>query len=323
MRYTEAEQLRSEIGTVEQFLAATPAGAILVRRSWESRLKVLRERLAEIETRPEMRSLSLTFRGAPVEGSRSIDATFATKAVRAFVEATDTVTASLVAKDLHERGPLPATGGRSLRIVDTAVGSFGFELELPPPSEAPQAIDEQQATRLGTEVPDPCEEAVATTMKLLARAATDDEDAISDLIAEIHPRAAAKVRAFASVLADHDALFAVAFGGEEVRFDRPEQVRQVVASLADGDISEENEEHGGTLLGVLPESRRFEARLADGKVILGKVDRSVADIGELKTAWVDREAILHLRVIRVRSRTRYILTGAAARPAPAADGEAR
>ena len=305
MRYTEAERLRAEIGTVERFLAETSTDSIIERMSWESRLEVLRERLAEVEARPQAHPLSITFRGAPVEGTRSIDATFASKAVRAFVEATDTVTASLVTNDLRDRGRLPGAGTRSLRIVDTAVGSFGFELELPPADEG-----DTQESLFTSEDTDPHIEAIATTLRLLDEAATDDEDAISDLIAEIHPRAAAKVRTFATVLAEHDALFAVAFRDRKVRFDSDVQVKRVVESLAESDISEENETHTGTLIGLLPESRRFEARLSDGQVVQGKVDRAVPDIGTFKLRWENQEASLAFRVVRVRTRSRYILTGA-------------
>lgn len=305
MRYTEAERLRAEIGTVERFLDETPKDSIIERMSWESRLRVLRERLDEVEAQPQAHPLSITFRGAPVEGTRSIDATFASKAVRAFVEATDTVTASLVTDGLRDRGRLPGAGARSLRIVATAIGSFGFELELPPAlPEAPSLFPSEDA--------DPHVEAIATTLRLLDEAATDNEDAISDLIAEIHPRAAAKVRAFASVLAENDALFAVAFCGRQVRFDSDAQVKRVVQSLAEADISEVDETHTGTLLGVLPESRRFEARLADGQVVHGKVDRTVPDIGTFKQRWENQRASLAFRVVRVRTRSRYILTGAEA-----------
>lgn len=307
MRYTQAQLLRSEIGTVERFLAETPEDQIIMRKTWESRLEVLRERLAEVEAQPQAHPLSITFRGAPVEGTRSIDATFASKALRAFVDATATVTASLVTDDLLDRGRLPGAGARSLRIVATAVGSFGFELELPAAVE-----DETQKVLFPSEDADPQVEAIATTLRLLDEAATDDEDAISDLIAEIHPRAAAKVRAFASVLAENDVVFAVAFRDRQVRFDSDAQVKRVVESLAESDISEVDEPHTGTLLRVLPESRRFEARLANGQVVQGKVDRAVPDIGTFKQRWENQEASLAFRVVRVRTRSRYILTGAEA-----------
>lgn len=305
MRYTGAQLIRSEIGTVERFLAELPDGAIIERMSWESRLESLRQQLAEAEARPQAHPLSITFRGVPVEDSRSIDATFAGKAIRAFVEATDTVTASLITDNLRDHGRLPRAGARSLRIVDTAMGSFGFELELPPPS-----VDETQTNLFPYEETDPHVEAIATTMRLLGEAASDDEDAISDLIAETHPRAAAKVRAFANVLAESEALFAVSFGEKQVRFDSDAQVKRVIESLADSDISENDEQHAGMIIGLLPKSRRFEAKLADGSIIQGKIDRTMMDISDFKAKWENRKAKLTFRVVRVRTRSRYILTGA-------------
>ena len=96
--------------------------------------------------------------------------------------------------------PLPQVGGRSLRIVDTALGSFGFELELPPPVR-----DERPQTELEldeTAADDPYEKAIETTFDLITRAAAQDDAEVSSLVAEIHRRAAAKVRAFVKVLAD-------------------------------------------------------------------------------------------------------------------------
>lgn len=305
MRFTEVELLRSEIGTVEGFLAETPEDAIIMRMTWEGRLEVLHERLAAALARPQAHPLSITFRGTPVDGMRSIDATFASKAVRAFVDAADTVTASVVSEALADRGRLPSAGARALRIVSTAVGSFGFELELPP--APPETLP-----LLSPEETDPYVEALRTTLRFLDEAAANNEEALSDLIAQTHPRAATKIREFAEVLAKNGALFAVAFQGEQVRFDRPEQVRRVMDSLAETNISEEVETQIGTLEGLLPRARSFEAKLADGQELRGQVDRVIPDLKAFKRHWEDREAQLSFRVIRVRTRTRYVLTGAEA-----------
>ena len=112
----------------------------------------------------------------------------------AFVEATDTVAASLTAADLNDIGLLPGSGGRLLRIVDTVLGSFGFELELPPPSTTLWDL------LPGSEPPDPYVDAITTTLNLMGQSASMDENAITDLVADIHPRAAVKVHAFAEVL---------------------------------------------------------------------------------------------------------------------------
>ncbi|MGM0575151.1 MAG: hypothetical protein ACQEXJ_05410 [Myxococcota bacterium] len=100
------------------------------------------------------------------------------------------------------------------------------------------------------------------------------------------------------------------FGERRLQLKSTEEVVRVVEALEDEDISEDEIEETGTLLGVLPESRRFECRLADGRVISGTLDRAIADVGELKRDYEDREAVLTFREIRVRSHTRYALIAA-------------
>lgn len=230
MSNRELDWARSEVGTLEGFLEELTEDDVIARIQLEQRLERARKQLAELESRPQPKGLPIAFRGQPVEGTRSIDASFATQALAAFVEATDAVAASLVSEELEDRGRLPITGGRSLRIVDTAVGSFGsfgFELELPPPSE-----EEAQAwSAVEGEAPDPYAEAISMTLRLLDEASASDEEAVADLVAQIHPRAVGKVAAFAKVLADHRALVAMTFEGKRVQFDEESQVRRVVERL--------------------------------------------------------------------------------------------
>lgn len=311
MRYSELDHVRSEVGTLERFIQELGRGRVIERISLESRLKKVRKRLAKLEARPQPKYLPITFRGRPVDGVRSIDAAFSAQALKAFVEAVSTVVAS-VAGSLKERGRLPVSD-RSLRVVDTAAGSFGFTLELPPPApadaDAPQPVDAQ--------TPDPYAEAITQTLNLLKKAATGDDDAISEGVAEVHPRAAAKVRAFAKVLTEHRAVFAASFEGQEARFDDDEQAQRAVRALDDKDIGEDDMDETGTLLGLLPKSREFEATLSTGADIRGKLDRAV-DVAALKALPEGQPLALSLRVVRVRNHRRYILTAATLAPAPEA-----
>jgi hypothetical protein len=305
MSSKECDFARSEITTLEGLLNGMPEDRLIERIGIEERLKQARERLAELESSPLAQSLPITFRGAPVEGVRSIDAVFASTALKAFIEATDTVAASLTSDGLKGRGRLPGAS-RSLRIVDTARGSFGFELELPPPvgNTAQMPLE-----GLGEE-PDPYASAIATTFKLIADATSSDEEGVSDLIAEIHPRAATKVHAFAKVLSDAGAGFAAEFEGRRVRLNEGAEVQRVLDALRDEDIAERTDEQNGVLLGILPESRRFECRITDGRVIAGKVDRALPDIARFKATWENKEALLSFRVVSVRTNQRFILTAA-------------
>jgi hypothetical protein len=262
-----------------------------------------------VEAKPQATPLSLTFRGAPVEGTRSIDATFASEAVRSFVEATEMIKSSLE-NDLAEVGRVPNKDGRSLRIVDTAVGSFGFELELPP-----RETESQTAMFSEDDSNDPYAEAIELTLNIIEKASTEEEDELTELIAEIHPRALTKARAFLEVLQKNKAFLGVSFNDKQLRLEKKEQIERVVAALAENDISEIPETHIGTLIGLLPKSRQFEAQIPsmNNNVIKGIIDRKAIDSDhELKAirSLVDKEAKLEFRVVRVRTRTRYVLTNA-------------
>lgn len=88
------------------------------------------------------------------------------------------------------------------------------------------------------------------------------------------------------------------------------EVEHVLDALNDEDIAERNEEHSGVLMGILPESRRFECRLDEGQLISGWVDRDLEDIGAFKTNWENKKARLTFRVVSVRTNQRFILVDA-------------
>lgn len=297
--------VRSEIGTLERFLGELADEDIIERSQLEHRLASARARLGQLEGRPSGKAMPITFRGEPVDGDRAISASFAGLAIKALVDAVETVAADLAFDDLKTRGRLPGLGGRSLQIVDTLRGSFGFELELPPTEtvDSPRTGLPQQAT-------DPLYVAITTTMALLGEAASDNDEAISDLVADLHPRAIAKVLGFARVLADHHALVDATFEGRRLRLDSHDQVQRVVRSLDDADLTEKMETHPGVIVGILPQSRAFEAVLQDGGFLRGKVSRAVDDVLAFKKAWENREALLQVRVVKVRDSRRYVLEGA-------------
>lgn len=229
METKQREFVLSEIATLEGLLNALSEDRVIERMGLEHRLDEARSELDAMDSSPARKLLPIRFRGDPVEGIRSIDAAFAATALKAFVEATDTVAASLT-DDLKGRGKLPGTHHRSLRIIDTAQGSFGFELELPA-SEL-----QENLFPIDFDEPDPYERAIETTFALIADASESDEEGMSDLIAEIHPRAAAKVHAFATVLSDHDALFAAEFEDKQVRLRESSDVQRVLEALKAEDM---------------------------------------------------------------------------------------
>jgi hypothetical protein len=100
---------------------------------------------------------------------------------------------------------------------------------------------------------------------------------------------------------------------DEARSDRIAEMQKVLDTPKDEDINEREERYTGVLLGVLPESRRFECRTEDGRLLSGKLVRSIQDIGAFKRRWENREAELRFQIVSVRGCERYTLIGAEAR----------
>jgi hypothetical protein len=298
---------REEVATLVAFLSELGPGDVLERRGLERRLDRARAYLAELESMPQPISLPVTFKGRPVEGCRSIDAVFASKALAAFLDATSVVTAVHVHGDVADRGRMPAHDeARALRIVDTAVGSFGFELELPPapvvdpPKQQPLFADGEFSA-------DPYVAAIEKTLELLQQASVGDDDALSEAIASVHPRAASKLRAFAQILHENSAFVELHFQSRHVRLENAEHVRRAVDSLSDTNITETRKQSAGTLLGVLPKSRDCEIEFDDGVVIRAKLDATIADVAELKSVWEGVRSTLTFRVVQVRKVRRFVL----------------
>ena len=310
MKFSSLEMAESDRATIEELLREMPESYVVERFSLEARLGEVLKELDRLRLVPRPKPFAVTFRGRPVDGTRAIDAGFAGKALSALIDAVDVVAASLTS-DLKASGPLPRPATRGLQVVGTATGSFGFELELPVPAAA--HANERQTTLPNViedaEPSDPYATAIAKTLKLLEVAKEQDDDAMSDLISEVHPRAAAKIRELAEVLSTHEAGIAAEFEQQKVVLDPAGDARRVADALQKEDINEREDALAGVLLGVFPEARRFECRLSEGNTVIhGRLDRSVI-VDELKV-WIDKKARLDFRIIKVRTRERYVLRGA-------------
>ncbi len=134
----------------------------------------------------------LTFNGLPVIGSHSIFADFGMKAVSSFTDAVATVAASLSAP-LAAMGPIPNRDQNQLLITNTAVGSFGFELEE---YRAQELLDDESAVAVALDL---------TQSLLQATLGQDDE------------------------LADNEAICTLQYGDKAMRFVDPGQVRRNIA----------------------------------------------------------------------------------------------
>jgi hypothetical protein len=304
MNHDEYEFLTSEIFELESILAQIPADRVIDRTSFESRLKRAKETIARIAPAELPKKARLTFRGNPVFGSYGVAAEFASKASASFTEAFAAIVAALN-DNLRYMGPIPDKQRNQLIITGTAIGSFGFEYELPPPNvgENPAQCEMDFGAPRNTEV------AMEKIEELFRVASSGDDDELSDLVDEIHPRAIKKVAEFLDYLGEHEAWCGLEFDQSLFRFTSSEQVQQSATRLQGDNIKEATEEFSGRFEGALPTGRQFEFKPLDRKgIVRGKVGSEIQDVHVINREYLTPLVTVTLQVIQVgQGRPRYTL----------------
>lgn len=302
MNRTEYEYLLAERSELQRLLADTSDDEVLVRGSFLARLERVESQLAAVETAPPLPAQArLTFRGRPVVGGHGIFAEFGIEATSKFVKAVTTMAAA-VAKPLGSSGPIPNRDQNRLLITGTAVGSFGFELEEYLEPEGAQLS-------LGLEAESAVARALRQTLELLGGTLGSD-DALTDAVATVDPRARVEVRSFLETLVAHEAVCALepSNGAPSVQFGDVGQVRRSIQRLGQDNVHEAQRSFEGTFQGVLPDLRTFEFRIAgEDSLVRGKIGPAIINPNEL-----NRRLYLptRIRVTEVRvgaGRPRYVL----------------
>ena len=286
----------AEIRELEELLAAIPEENVIERMSLEARLQAAKDLLATLPQSREAPKARLTFRGKPVFGSHGISADFGAKAAGAFSDAFAVVAAGL-SEGLQHIGPIPNRDRNQLLITGTAIGSFGFEFELP--TQPATLFPELQKA----------EEAMKKIENLFRLAAEGSDDDIAEVIDEIHPRAGKKVFEFLDLLVQQQAWCGLEFSDRGFRYADYEQLKASSARLRDDNIQESEEIYRGEFQGVLPAGRTFEFKLLDQEgLIRGKVDAAITDPDILNREWLHKPVTIKLNVMQVgQGRPRFAL----------------
>ena len=294
----------SEINELETILAQIPADRVIDRMSFETRLNNAKEAIARINPKNLPKKARLTFRGNPVFGSHGIAAEFASKASTSFTEAFTAIVAS-INENLRYMGPIPDKQKNQLIITGTAIGSFGFEYELPSANAGadPTQLEMNYGAPQNTEV------AMQKLEELFRVASAGNDDDLSELVDEIHPRAVKKVAEFLTYISDQEAWCGLDFNDSTFRFDGSNQVRNSAQRLNADNIRDTTEEFTGRFEGALPTSRTFEFKPVDQKgIIRGKIGPDIEDTHVINRNHLEKLVKVTLNVIQVgQGRPRYTL----------------
>lgn len=289
--------LQAEISELDAMLESLPAEQVIDRISLEARLESAKARLASLGAPEIVETLLLTFRGRPVSGTRGMAADFGGKAVETFTSAVSTVLASING-DIGERGPVSKKDFGQLMITGTAVGSFGFEIEV---SEQPPALFDEDDVGVG--------DVVETIQALFETAARGSDDELTEVVDVIHPRAVKKVSEFLGHLESNGASCGMQFKGKAFRFSSSTELSSACAKLKEQNVHEQDITFDGRFLGILPHSKMFEFLEKDsGEIIKGKIGSKQIDTNLLSEKYLKVPVSATFRSVRVgEGKAKYTL----------------
>lgn len=287
--------LSSEVAQLKELIDNLPKESLIERISLQSRLANIQKEL-ELLPKYNTEKVKLTFNGKPVKGSHGIAADFASKAAGFFADSFSTIWANLN-ENLSNTGPLPRQDKGSLLITGTALGSFGFEFELPPTE--PSLLSDQPTPK----------QAINKLSNLMRLTVEGSDDEVTEAIEEIHSRAVNKVYSFMEYLAQQQAWCTLESGDTRFGFSGYEQLKTSSERLKSENINESEQTFLGQFTGVLPDSRTFEfLNTKNDEIIKGKLDKRIVDTEVLNKKWLYKNIEVTFDVIQVgQGKPRYTL----------------
>lgn len=284
MREYDYQKLQAEQTALEGLIENTPKEAIVDRISLQSRLAKVQQRLEEVDANFLTKKAVITFRGKPVYKSQGISADFSGKAIESLNDMVSSVVASLNGK-LNYMGVIPDREQHQLMVTGTAVGSFGFEFELPRPKD----LFAHRNT---------AETALADIQKLFELALNGTDEDISSIVSDIHPRAVNKVSDFLGLLQRYESTFAMEYDNRLTRINTADQLNSIINRLANENIKEYTTSFQGEFQGFLPNSRTFEFKEVNGDIIKGKVGLDIEEPGIINRDYLYKQVSINLNAIQ-------------------------
>lgn len=278
--------LLAERNSLEEMIASASNPNSMSVRSLNARLQNVIDEINNIDPMRLIKKAVITFRGKPVNGSKSISANFSAKALEGLNDMVASVAAS-ANRTLNHHGAIPNKTQNTLQITGTAVGSFGFELSLPAPQD--DLIDGQKNETADT---------LVHIQTLLQYGMTGTDEQISDLIEAMHPRAVNKVSEFLTLMQNQEALFALQFDNITTRIETNEQLLGLIERFSQDNIQESDETYHGRFIGVLPKTRTFEFQDDSKDIIKGKISSQVPNPAYINQEYLDKPVTVSFHTVR-------------------------
>jgi len=260
------DSLSSEINTLNELLSsARQSGDFVGEMQLEHRISELSSKLESLKedtVSDNSASVALFFGGQPVLGSKGIAAEFAGKALEQFQDLIAKVFANNEVGDLGERGKVPFKSSSELMVTGLAKGSFGFVLD-----EMSEQIQME---------PSQLSHVIDKVALLLRDSAAQDDAVFESILEELEPRTLIALRDLFSNLDSSKATIRIVEKELDFTLDGPSIHRAKVRTEATS-IEEKTTEIEGTLVGFLPEHRKFELADNAGKLFYGSATKEAVE----------------------------------------------
>ena len=262
MSYAEFMSYRSEIATLQRLIDGLSHGRRYERPGLEYRLEKVKAKIEGLPVPPKPKKLSIAFNGNPVIQNYGIDANFGTEATTLLSDSVRLTTAGRTG-DLSATGQIPRSDISQPIITNVTSGSFGFVLQLPPYDD-----------RFGISE---AEHAVNQIQNLLRAANSGDDDELASIASSMHQRAVNKVAQFLDLMKKNKAWFTTNYEGNTVQFQNTAEIDDAIIRLNPDDVEQPAQEIIGTLVGIIPMTRRFELHPNNEPPIYGLVGSQITD----------------------------------------------
>lgn len=239
-------------------------GDVVGRLSFTTRLNIVAAELTTLRAKDaQVAEVAILFDGGPVEGSRTIDATFAAQALTYFQAVVTRLFASNLKGELAARGKIKGSELAALNIRGIATGSFGFILE---------EKDALQASAVKTPIRESLEEAA----NLFEEFTQENEDEFLIDVDDINPRVFRALAQFFRHLEKNDAVFKTNLPHRNYSFDHS-GVKRAYRRITETNVKIEPVAWVGTLVGLSPIKRTFDFK-RDGaqEIVSGKFSHQVS-----------------------------------------------
>lgn len=264
MKRLNLEALYADRETVRALLEHLGDEDPIGRMSFGSRLATIESEIQKLAAIEETTgSVALLFSGQPVYGSRSIETEFAASVLQSFQDLVKKQIAGEEFGRLGTRGKVPERTPSTLVIRELVRGSVGFVLEEH--SENEELADT------------PIKKAIDEVTSIISNAAAESDEQFEQSVETLDPRILVSLRDFFQTLDEGAAAVRIVEDSRDESLDAQAVHRARLRVEATEVRDVESESVIGELLGLLPDSRRFEMKLFEtGEVIRGSVGAALA-----------------------------------------------